>query len=96
MKPIEFAALLAMGGVVLWVSWRPAPTPTPLQLPPAVSADAPLQLPPTESGDARQERQVHLLCDREVDALLHEKDLIEIVRAWAIVHAVPCGIERRL
>ena len=36
------------------------------------------------------------LCDRAVEALLHSKELIEVERSAAIVHEIPCGIERRL
>ena len=96
MKPIEFAAWIVAGGVVLWVlaNWRPTPAPVAWGTAPA-GVPIPLS-PPPESAEARQERQIHLLCDREVDALLHEKDLTEVIRAWAIVQAVNCGIERRL
>ena len=38
----------------------------------------------------------HLLCDKEVDDLLHSKDLVEVTRAGILVNAIPCAIGRRL
>ena len=37
-----------------------------------------------------------LLCDKEVDDLLHSKDLAEVTRAGILVNAIPCAIGRRL
>lgn len=37
-----------------------------------------------------------LLCDREVEALLHSKDWVEIQRAEIIVRLENCDIGRRL
>jgi hypothetical protein len=85
MKPLEFAALIAAGGFVLWVllpPWKPAP-------PSAQPA-------PVEAPDARQDRLAHRLCDKEVDTLLHSQDVTEIERAAAIIQRVNCDIESRL
>jgi hypothetical protein len=37
-----------------------------------------------------------LLCDKVVDALLHSKDAIEIMRAQAIIQDESCNIGKRL
>jgi hypothetical protein len=88
MKPLEFAALIAAGGFVLWIllpPWRSAPPPTP----------APTAAP-IEAPDARQGRLAHKLCDKEVEALLHASDMVEVERAAAIIQQVNCDIEGRL
>lgn len=36
------------------------------------------------------------LCDQAVEALLYSKELVEVQRAAALVHEIPCGIGRRL
>jgi hypothetical protein len=82
MKPLEFAALIAAGGFVLWVllpPWKPAPPVAPIEAP-----------------DARQDRLAHRLCDKEVEALLHASDMVEVERAAAIIQRVNCDIEGRL
>jgi hypothetical protein len=52
--------------------------------------------PPLVIAAPDPERLVRELCDREVDALLHSHDLVEVERAVAIVRDIPCAIERRL
>jgi hypothetical protein len=37
-----------------------------------------------------------LLCDKEVDALLHTKDTLELMRAQMIIQAENCSIGKRL
>jgi hypothetical protein len=88
MKPIEFAALIAAGGLVLWVILPPWRSP-----PQAICAPA---VAPVETTDARQDRLAHRLCDKEVDALLHASDIVEVERAAAIIQRVNCDIEGRL
>lgn len=78
----------------LWVILPPWKTPT-CPASTAVAAPAPPK-PPPETADALEERLTHQLCDREVDALLHSHELVEVERAVAIVRQVNCGIERRL
>jgi hypothetical protein len=72
---------------VIWVIMSPLRTPS------CPAAPVPA---PAETADALEERLTHQLCDREVDALLHSHELIEVERAVAIVARVNCGIERRL
>lgn len=73
---------------VIWVLLSPLRAPT---CPPASTAVA-APAPPASDD----ERRVHELCDREVDALLHSRDLVDLERAIEIVKQIPCAIERRL
>ena len=65
---------------------------TPVSVPQATPVTPPKPAPPARD----EERLVHELCDREVEALLHSHDLVEVERADAIVRQIPCAIERRL
>ena len=92
-RGLDVAAVVLAGGMVLGFivsAWKSAP-PTMVCTQPATPAPAPV-----ETTDARQERLTHQLCDKEVEAILHEKDLAEIIRAATIIHQVNCGIEQRL
>jgi hypothetical protein len=77
------AGSFLIGRTLTWLAAPPAPQvkPTPV-----------IVAPPAPDS----ERLVHELCDREVDALLHSHDLVEVERAVAIVRDIPCAIERRL
>ena len=89
---MNVAAWIAVGLFALWVllpPWRALPVCPPAST--AVAAPAPV-----ETSDALEERLTRQLCDREVDALLHSHELVEVERAVAIVARVNCGIERRL
>ena len=76
------AGSFAAGRTLTWLAGAPAPAP------PAPVAPA----PPARDED----RLVHELCDREVDALLHSRDPLDLERAIEIVRQVNCAIERRL
>lgn len=84
MRPIGFAILVFIVGalVAFWAPWRS---------PPVISPPPPLE--PHRLTD--WDRGV-LLCDREVDTLLHSKDWVEIRRAEIIVRLENCDIEKRL
>lgn len=75
---------------VIWVLLSPLRAPT-CPASTAVAAPAP---PPPPARD--EDRLVHELCDREVDALLHSRDPLDLQRAIEIVKQIPCAIERRL
>ena len=70
----------------IWVILSPLRT-----CPPASTAVA-APAPPARD----EEKLVHELCDREVDALLHSRDPLDLQRAIEIVKQIPCAIERRL
>lgn len=76
----------AVGHLVSWLTVDAPPTP-PLPLPVAAAP-----APPARDED----KLVHELCDREVDALLHSRDPLDLERAIEIVRQIPCAIERRL
>lgn len=78
------AGSFAAGRTLTWLAGAPAPVaPAPVAVAPA---------PPARD----EEKLVHELCDREVDALLHSRDPLDLERAIEIVKQVNCGIERRL
>lgn len=47
-----------------------------------------------EGGDPGD--KVHALCDKEVEALLNSKDLVEVQRAGFLVRWMDCNVSRRL
>ena len=63
---------------------------------PPASVPALVQSVSTIVQDSPADQAEHLLCDKEVDDLLHSKDLVEVTRAGILVNAVNCGIGRRL
>jgi hypothetical protein len=81
MKPIMFASLVGAAAVAVWWRYPPASVPALVQ---SVVQDS-----PTDQAE-------RLLCDKEVDDLLHSKDLADVTRAGILVNAIPCGIGRRL
>jgi hypothetical protein len=80
MKPGTFALLVLSAGVVVWLYLSHHTVSISIPTPPALT----------------QDRAEVLLCDKEVDALLHSKDPIEIARAGIIIQSVNCGIGKRL
>jgi hypothetical protein len=82
MKPGTFALLVLCAGMVVWLYLSHH----------TVSISMPTPALPVLT----QDRAEVLLCDKEVDALLHSKDPIEIARAGIIIQSVNCGIGKRL
>jgi hypothetical protein len=83
MKPGTFALLVLSAGVVMWLYLSHHTV--------SISIPTPAPVPALT-----QDRAETLLCDKEVDALLHSKDPIEIARAGIIIQSVNCGIGKRL
>jgi hypothetical protein len=82
MKSGTFALLVLCAGVVVWLYLSNH------YISISIPTPAPLAL--------TQDRAEVLLCDKEVDLLLHSKDPIEIARAGIIIQSVNCGIGKRL
>jgi len=82
MKSGTFALLVLCAGVVVWLYLSHH----------TVSISIPTPALPVLT----QDRAEVLLCDKEVDLLLHSKDPIEIARAGIIIQSVNCGIGKRL
>jgi hypothetical protein len=87
MKPVVFASLIGAAASVVALWWR---------YPPPASVPTLVKSVSTIVQDSPADQAEHLLCDKEVDDLLHSKDLVEVTRAGILVNTVNCGIGRRL
>lgn len=83
MKLTDHPAILFPGAMLLGIALFAAPT-----VIISLVTQQPLALAPSAAAVR--------LCDEAVEALLHSKELIEVQRAAAIVHEIPCSIDRRL
>lgn len=79
---LNACAVVATFAFVLWVILPPWKVIAPVCPQPAVAG-------------VSQDDKERLLCDHVVDALLHSKDPVEIVRAQAIIQDENCGIGKR-